>query len=70
MTQTRSHRISPARSARSVERDVYERLSQRIEEFAEREGHYSNAEKIRLMREAAFADLVGFKHKPIPKWNG
>ena len=70
MTQTRSHRISPARAAWSVEQDVYGRLSQRIEEFAEREGHYSNAEKIRLMREAAFADLVGFKHKPIPKWNG
>jgi hypothetical protein len=49
-----THRIS---SARSSPRNVYERLSQRLDELAEREGYYSNAEKIRLMREAHFADV-------------
>jgi hypothetical protein len=49
-----TNRIS---SARSSPRNVYERLSQRLDELAEREGYYSNAEKIRLMREAHFADV-------------
>jgi hypothetical protein len=34
-----------------------ERLSKRLDEAAEREGHYSNAERIRRMREAMFADV-------------
>jgi hypothetical protein len=49
-----TNRIS---SARSSPRNVYQRLSQRLDELAEREGYYSNAEKIRLMREVYFADV-------------
>jgi hypothetical protein len=35
----------------------YERLSQRIEEAAERDGYYSNAAIIRRLREHMFADV-------------
>jgi hypothetical protein len=38
-------------------RIVYERLSQRLDELAEREGCYDNTEKIRLMRQAFFRDV-------------
>lgn len=47
-------------SARSPQRDVYERLSQRLEELAEREGRYSNADKIALLRHVMFADVDEF----------
>lgn len=36
---------------------VYELLTQRLEEAAERDGHYSNAAIIRRMRETFFADV-------------
>ncbi len=42
--------------ARSPRRDVYERLSQRLEAVAEREGRYSNAERIALLRQVMFPD--------------
>ncbi len=45
---------------RSPQRDVYERLSQRLEELAEREGRYSNAERIALLRHVMFADVDTF----------
>ena len=35
----------------------YDRLSKRLDEVADREGHYSNAEIIRRMREHFFADV-------------
>jgi len=35
----------------------YERLSKRIEQVAERDGHYSNAAIIRRLREHMFADV-------------
>jgi hypothetical protein len=38
-------------------RNVYERLSQRLDELAEREGCYDNTEKIRLMRQVYFRDV-------------
>jgi|HubBroStandDraft_2_1064218.scaffolds.fasta_scaffold580625_2 hypothetical protein len=38
-------------------RNVYERLSQRLDELAEREGCYDNTEKIRLMRQLHFRDV-------------
>ena len=37
--------------------DVYERLSQQLEAVAEREGRYSNAEKIALLHQAMFASV-------------
>jgi hypothetical protein len=46
--------MNPARSSRW---NVYERLSQRLDELAEHEGYYDNTEKIRLMRAAHFADV-------------
>ena len=50
----------PRSRARSPQRNVYERLSQRLEEVAEREGRYSNADKIALLRQALFADVDEF----------
>ena len=41
----------------SPQHDVYERLSRRLEEVAEREGRYSNAEKIARLRQVMFADV-------------
>jgi hypothetical protein len=38
-------------------RNVYERLSQRLEDLAEREGRHPNTEIIRRMRAAFFADV-------------
>ena len=38
-------------------RNVFERLSQRLDELAEREGCYDNTEKIRRMRRVCFADV-------------
>jgi hypothetical protein len=38
-------------------RNVYERLSQRLDEVAEREGCYDNTEIIRRMRAAFFASV-------------
>lgn len=48
-----NQRRSPNRSSRG---DVYERLSQQLEAMAEREGRYSNAEKIALLRKVMFED--------------
>ena len=48
------NRMNPARSHQS---GVYERLSQRLDELAEREGHYDNSAKIAAMRKAHFADV-------------
>lgn len=56
---------------RSPQRDVYERLSQRLEKLAEGEGRYSNAEKIALLRQVMFADvdeLVKSGQVVIPKY--
>jgi hypothetical protein len=39
----------------------YERLSQRIEKAAERDGYYSNSEIIRRLREHMFADVVALE---------
>jgi hypothetical protein len=69
------NRTKSAQATRAAERGVYERLSRRIEKFAEREGRNSNAEKIRLMREAAFADVEAFVKSgqlklPPPPWGG
>ncbi len=61
-------RMTPTRSA---QRDVYARLSRRVEEVAEREGRYSNAEKIALLRHDMFADvdaLVKPGQVVIPKY--
>jgi hypothetical protein len=49
-----TNRIS---SARVSPRNVYKRLSQRLDELAEREGCHPNTEKIRRMREAHFASV-------------
>jgi len=38
-------------------RNVYERLSRRLDELAERDGHHDNADKIAAMRKAAFASV-------------
>lgn len=46
---------------RPPRRDVYERLSQRLEAVAEREGRYSNAGKIALLHKALFGD-----EDPVP----
>ncbi len=43
--------------ARPPRGDGYERLSQRLEAVAEREGRYSNAERIALLRQVMFADV-------------
>jgi hypothetical protein len=40
--------------ARSPERDVCERLSQRLDEVARREGRFSNSEKIKLLLKTMF----------------
>jgi hypothetical protein len=65
MTFRNGSRISPARSP---QRAVCERLSQRLENLAARKGRFSNAEIIRRMREAAFADLEGWQVKlPQPE---
>ena len=45
-------------STQSPQRQTpYERLSKRIDEAAEREGYYSNADIIRRLREHMFADV-------------
>ena len=65
----KSQQMSPARAPQS---NAYERLSQRLEELAEREGRYSNADKIALLRQAAFADVEKFVQSGqlvLPKYN-
>jgi hypothetical protein len=44
-------------SARSAQRDVYERLSKRLDNLTAREGLRYNAEKIARLRKAYFADV-------------
>lgn len=58
------NRMSPARSPRP---SVYERLSQRLDELAERERCYDNSDRIAAMRKAYFADVDEFMktHKII-----
>ena len=65
-------RPQPNPSRRASQPDVYERLTQRLEATAERDGHYSNAEKIRLLRAAYFADvdaLVASGRVKLPPMN-
>jgi hypothetical protein len=47
----KAHRIS---RARSPERDVCERLSQRLDDIANREGRFDNTEKIKLLLKVMF----------------
>jgi hypothetical protein len=44
-------------SARSAQRDVCERLSKRLDDWAARHGMRDNREKIARMRKAFFADV-------------
>jgi uncharacterized protein related to proFAR isomerase len=44
-------------SARSAQRDVYERLSKRLDNLTAVERMSSNAEKIALLRKVYFADV-------------
>ena len=47
-----------SRTKRTAPQDVFERLSQRLEAAAERAGHYSNAERIRLLCAVMFPGEV------------
>jgi len=61
---TTRRRIGPPQSAQSTS---CERLSQRLEDLAEREGWSSNTEKLELLGRTIFGDL--WEARPTPKPN-
>jgi len=61
--------MNPRRTSKPFHRHQtpYERLSQQIEEAAERAGHYSNALLIRQLREHMFADVDALEKSGVVK---
>jgi tetrahydromethanopterin S-methyltransferase subunit G len=53
-----------------VKHHAYRRAFQRLDEALERNSDFSNHEKIRLLRQAAFADVDAYEMPVLPKKPG